>query len=174
MRTSFVAVEGRKLIRGVLAGVVGTASMDLLLYARYRHGGGTDSIWKWEFAETVKEWDQASAPGQVGRKLEELIAHHPVPDSWARSTTNLVHWATGVGWAVQYALVPKKVARHRLALALALGPAAWLSSYVVLPLVHVYKPIWDYDARTLGDDLSAHLVYGATTAIAYAALCRGS
>jgi hypothetical protein len=25
----------------------------------------------------------------------------------------------------------------------------------------VYEPIWRYDARTLGDDLSAHLVFGA-------------
>jgi hypothetical protein len=55
-------------------------------------------------------------------------------------------------------------------LALALGPAAWLSSYVLLPLAKIYKPIWDYDAKTLGKDFSAHLVYGVVTGIAFSAI----
>ena len=49
--------------------------------------------------------------------------------------------------------------------ALALGPMAWLSGYIVLPLAQVHKPIWQYDARTLGDDLSAHLVYGSAASV---------
>ena len=48
----------------------------------------------------------------------------------------------------------------------------WLSGYVILPLAGVYKPIWEYDARTLGEDLSAHLVFGMTTSVTYAALTR--
>jgi hypothetical protein len=48
----------------------------------------------------------------------------------------------------------------------------WLSGYVVLPLAKVYKPIWEYDARTLGDDFSAHVVYGAVVSSAFAALTR--
>jgi hypothetical protein len=56
--------------------------------------------------------------------------------------------------------------------ALALGPSAWLSSYAILPLAKVYKPIWEYDARTLGDDLSAHLVFGTATSAAFAVLTR--
>jgi hypothetical protein len=43
----------------------------------------------------------------------------------------------------------------------------WTGDYVVLPLMGIYKPIWQYDARTLADDLSAHLVFGATTAAAF-------
>ena len=50
--------------------------------------------------------------------------------------------------------------------------SAWLSGYVVLPLAKVYKPIWDYDARTLGERLSAHLVYGAVVSAAFAALTK--
>jgi hypothetical protein len=46
----------------------------------------------------------------------------------------------------------------------------WLSGYVILPLAKVYKPIWDYDARTLGNDLSAHLLYGAVVSTVCAAL----
>ena len=62
-----------------------------------------------------------------------------------------------------------RTAAHPWTRALALGPAAWLASYVVLPLAKVYKPIWKYDARALGRDLSAHLVFGIATGAAFAA-----
>jgi hypothetical protein len=48
----------------------------------------------------------------------------------------------------------------------------WIAGYAVLPLAGVYKPIWEYDARTLGEDLSAHLVFGAATSAVFAALTR--
>jgi hypothetical protein len=48
----------------------------------------------------------------------------------------------------------------------------WVSGYVVLPLAHLYKPIWEYDSKTLAKDLSAHIVYGVTTAVAFAFLAR--
>jgi hypothetical protein len=37
---------------------------------------------------------------------------------------------------------------------------------VILPASKRYKPIWEYDAKTLANDLSAHLVYGLGTATA--------
>jgi hypothetical protein len=42
----------------------------------------------------------------------------------------------------------------------------WAVSYAILPAAGLYKPIWEYDRETLAKDLSAHLVYGATTAAA--------
>ena len=69
----------RNSVLGALSGAVGTAAMDLLLYARYRSSGGSEPVGKWEFAEGVTSWDQASAPGQLGRKLEQLIARRPPP-----------------------------------------------------------------------------------------------
>src|SRR3954470_10798497 len=89
---------GQRLIVGAVAGAVGTAAMDLLLYRRYREGGGKDSLWHWEFAGGVTSWDEASAPGQLGRKAERFVTRRPPPDRWARTTTNVVHWATGIGW----------------------------------------------------------------------------
>ena len=53
----------------------------------------------------MTNWDEASAPGKLGEKVERRVLRRPPPDRWARPTTNLVHWATGVGWGVQYALV---------------------------------------------------------------------
>jgi hypothetical protein len=162
----------RRLTLGVVAGAVGTAAMDLLLYRRYRSGGGKDPLGRWEFAGNVTSWDEASAPGQIGQKVERLITRTPPPERWARTTTNVFHWATGISWGVQYALLAGKRSGHPLGGAVALGPVAWLSSYVILPLTGVYQPIWKYDARTLADDLSAHLVFGTTTSATLTALSR--
>jgi hypothetical protein len=163
----------RYLTLGALAGAAGTLAMDLLLYSRYRRGGGTDSLWQWEFAADVTNWEQASAPGKVGEKMERFVTGQQPPDAWARPTTNLVHWATGISWGVQYGLLACKTSDVPWLRALALGPVAWLSSYVILPLLGVYKPIWDYDTRTLRDDLSAHVVFGTATSAVFAAL-RGT
>jgi hypothetical protein len=163
---------GRRLAAGALSGAAGTAAMDLLLYRRYRRDGGRESGWRWESAEGVTSWDTASAPGQLGQKVERLVTRRPPPDRWARPTANVVHWATGVGWGLQYGLLAARPSKHPLMRALALGPAVWLAGYAVLPLAGVYKPIWDYDAPTLGKDLSAHLLYGAATSTVCAALTR--
>jgi len=40
----------------------------------------------------------------------------------------------------------------------------------VLPAAGLYRPIWEYDRKTLADDLSAHLVYGLTTAAVFRVL----
>lgn len=172
MRNALGSGIGRHLSFGAVAGAVGTAAMDLLLYRRYRRAGGTDSLWRWELAGGVMRWDEASAPGQLGQKLERFVTGRPPPDSWARTTTNLIHWATGIGWGLQYGALASRTSRHPWIRALALGPVAWLAGYAVLPLAHVYKPIWDYDARTLGEDLSVHLVFGTATSAVFAALSR--
>ena len=159
---------------GAVAGAMGTAAMDLVWFARYRRGGGTQGLLAWETAEGVDKWDDASAPGQVGRRLVEGLTQEELPDRWARTMTNVVHWATGLAWGAQFGIVAGSLRgpRHWLVRGLALGPVAWLASYVVLPLAKLYKPMWEYDAPTLAKDLSAHVVYGAATAATFAALTR--
>jgi hypothetical protein len=160
------------MVVGAIAGAVGTAAMDGLLYRRYRRTGGTDAAWQWESAGNVTTWDQASAPGQLGQIIERLVIRRPPPDRWARPTTNAMHWATGIGWGVQYGAVAALSGKRPVVRAIALGPIAWAAGYVVLPLAGVYRSVWDYDARTLAKDLSAHLVYGTATAATFAALAR--
>ena len=162
----------RGIVAGAVAGAIGTAAMDLLLYERYRRDGGKSTFGTWELAADVMGWEDASTPGQLGRKALRVASGHEPPDEWARATTNVVHWATGIGWGVQYGALAGLTSTLPRARALALGPVAWLSGYVVLPLAKVYKPIWEYDARTLGDDLSAHLVYGAVVSTVFAGLTR--
>jgi hypothetical protein len=157
---------------GAAAGAVGTAAMDLVWYRRYRNGGGQQWLLAWETADGVDKWDDASAPGQVGRRLVEGFTLCELPDRWARTTTNVVQWATGLAWGAQFGIAAGSTKRRSWALGLQFGPLVWLASYVLMPLARLYKPIWEYDAKTLGKDLSAHAVYGAATGAAFAALTR--
>ncbi len=167
-------IRGRRVIKaavmGGVAGGAGTVVMDLIEYARYRQGGGSQQLIAWETAEGADKWDNASYPGQYGKWVVAKVTGQELPDSWARSTTNIVHWATGLGWGAQFGLLNGGSRRRRWQLAVLFGPTVWLASYVVLPVAKVYKPIWEYDARTLARDLNAHMAYGLVTAAALAVL----
>jgi hypothetical protein len=77
-----------------------------------------------------------------------------------------------MAWGAQFGIVAGTSSRFLWPAGLALGPLAWLSSYAVLPMAKLYRPIWEYDRRTLAKDLSAHVLYGTATAAAFAALTR--
>ena len=105
--TPLAAVTG-----GLLAGVVGTAVMDALLYARYRRSGGKDAPLAWEFPPT-ENWAEASAPGQVARRVIEGFTQRPLPDRWARPITIGAHWAFGSASAAAYGVVAGSLRRPR-------------------------------------------------------------
>ncbi len=154
----------RTLACGLLAGAVGTLAMDLLWYARYKRGGGDTDFGRWEFATGLSSWDDASAPARVGKLLYETATHRDLPADKAALTTTIMHWGYGVQWGVVLAFGVG--GRARLWQAPLFGALVWLASYVSLPIAGFYRPIWSYDLRTLWDDLSAHLVYGAASAVA--------
>jgi hypothetical protein len=161
-----------RLLTAIFAGAVGTFAMDGVLYRRYRRGGGTDRPFDWEFSAGVKTWEDVSAPGLVGKDVLQRLRGQEPPPEWARSVQNVVHWATGVGWAVPLALLIPRRKRTAWICGVAIGPTAWITSYLLLPFAKIYKPIWDYDAKTLADDLSAHLVYGVTIGTLFAGVTK--
>ncbi len=158
------------LVRGLAAGAVGTAAMDALLFTRYRRGGGRDPVSAWEFSAGLSDWEQAPAPAQVGKRLVEGLFGLTLPPSRASLVNNITHWAYGMLGGAQYGLVAGSRRRPRVRDGLPFGATVWASGYVVLPAAKLYKPIWEYDTVTLAKDLSAHLVYGLTTAGAWRAL----
>ena len=153
--------------RGLVAGLAGTAAMDLLLYRRYRHGGGAQSLPEWELSAGLDDWDDAPAPAHVGRRVVEGLFQVTLDPRWARLTNNVMHWGYGLAWGAQYGLVAGSSRSVRRNHGLAFGQVVFASGYVVLPLAKLYKPIWEYDATTLAKDLSAHLLYGVVTAEAF-------
>jgi hypothetical protein len=160
--------------RGLAAGAVGTLAMDLLLFARYKRGDGKAGFREWELSEGVRSWDEAPAPAQVGRRLVEGLFQTVLPDRRARLVNNVTHWGYGIVNGAPYGLVVGSLPTSRAWFGLPFGAAVWGSGYVVLPAAGLYRPIWEYDRRTLANDLSAHLVYGLTTAAAFRVLSRGT
>lgn len=152
----------KPVLRSAVAGVVGTLAMDAVWYARYRRGGGDAPFSEWEFTRNLQSWDDAPAPGKMGRKLIETLTRRPMGVEHAAAISNLVHWSYGVVWTVAYGTLGSRP----LWSGPLFGAAVWASDYVTLPLAGIYKPIWEYDARTLYEDLSAHMVFGTATVAA--------
>jgi len=158
--------------RGVAASAFGTLAMDTWLYRDYRHGGGTVAFPNWESSEGVASWEDAPAPALVAKRLLEAVLGHELPPRYARPLNNATHWGFGLATGAAFGLL---VGSHKPKLWYGppFGAAVWANGYVVLPLLGVYKPIWKYDLRTLGKDLSAHLVFGTATAAALRLLAHG-
>lgn len=154
------------VVGGLLAGAVGTVTMDAVRYVRHRRAGGQESALTWEFGP-IDNWDQAPDPGQVGKRLIEGFTGRELPDRWAWVTSTVMHWSYGSAWGCLYGVVAGSLRRPSPLYGLPLGAGAWASGYVVLPEAGLYKPIWEYDAKTLASDLTAHLAYGTGTGAAF-------
>ena len=158
------------IARGAAAGIVGTMAFDLWLYLQYRRDHGTEPFSDWEFSADVTGWDNAPAPAQVGRRIIDGVFETRLPDSRARLMNNVAHWAYALSGATAYGVVAGSLPRPRTGYGLVLGATMWLSGYVILPPMHLYKRITEYDSKTLGKDLLAHLVYGTSTAAVFSLL----
>lgn len=156
----------RNALTGAVAGVIGTLAMDLVWYARHRAQGGEQSFVDWDLA-TADSFDEAGAPAKVGKKVADA-AHVELPDEAAGTTTNVVHWLTGIGYGIVHGLL--RNGRGTLTSGLATGTGAFANSYATLGAMGLYKPIWEYDPDTLRKDLTAHLAYGLATSAAYTLL----
>jgi hypothetical protein len=164
--TPLAAVAG-----GLLAGLVGTVCLDAVQYRKYRRQGGNDDPLKWEFAP-VDTWDKAPDPGQVAKRVIEGFTHRELPDRWAWLTSTVAHWAYGSSAAVAYGVLAGSLRRPHPLYGLPFGAVVWATGYVVLPEAGLYKPIWEYDAKTLASDLTGHLAYGAGTGTAFWVLAK--
>ena len=138
--------------------------MDAFLFARYRRNGGESGAKEWESSAGVTSWEEAPAPAHVGKRLVEGLFCIELAPSRARLVNNVMHWAYGILNGGQYGIVVESLPTPRIRYGLPFGATVWAGDYVILPAAKLYQPIWDYDAKTLANDLSAHLVYGLATA----------
>ena len=162
------------VVRGIVAGAVGTLALDLVGFARYRGGGGKGDFTRWEFSADVDSWEQAPAPAHVGKRLVEGLFQRDLADHHAKLVNNITHWGYGLLNGAQYGLVVGSLRAPRVLYGLPFGAAVWASGYAILPAAMLYKPIWEYDRATLAKDLGGHLVYGLTTAAVFSLLSRSN
>jgi hypothetical protein len=161
--------------RGLVAGAAGAVAMDSVQFARYRRGGGRRPVRDWEFTVEVDDWSQAPATAQIGRQIIEGVARRPWPVERAGVTNNVVHWGYCMAWGAVFGLVQasRRGRRPRAWHGLPLGATVWLSSYVIMPLAGLYRPIWEYDVPVLAKDLGDHLAYGTGVSVAYRLVAGG-
>lgn len=157
-----------------MAGAAGTIAMDAVWYSRYRRGGGSDGFAAWELSTGTEDFEHAGTPAQVGKRLVGDLLHVELPDRAAAVTNDVVHLATGLKWGAAYAVATAFGVRPGPRSGAMLGIVACSTSYVVLPRLGLYKPIWKYDAKTLAQDYSAHLVFGWVTGVSYWAMAHRS
>jgi hypothetical protein len=155
------------VVGGMLAGAAGTVIMDGVWYARYRRDGGTSGFLEWETASGLDRFEDAPAPAQVGRRVLEGLLQRELKPGSVRLVTNVVHWGYGLAWGAAYGIVAGSTRRPRASYGLLFGPIVWSTGYLVLPPTGIYKPIGQYDARTLWKDASAHLAFGVGTAATF-------
>ena len=158
--TPLAAVAG-----GLLAGTVGTLAMDLLWYGRYRRGGGARA----GEVGVLRRCEDVGA-GARPRHRRETAVRGAVPAGASGGAgalvNNLTHWGYGIASGATYAVVAGSLAVPRLAYGLPFGAGVWLAATSCFG-GQLYAPIWEYDGKTLAKDLSAHLVYGLGTALAF-------
>jgi uncharacterized membrane protein YagU involved in acid resistance len=145
--------------------------MDTARYLLYRRSGGKDNPTEWEFPP-VDNWEQAPDPGQVAKRVIDGFTQRELPDRWAWLTSTVAHWSYGSAAAAFYGIIAGSLHRPRAWYGLPFGAGVWATSYLVLPAAGLYKPVWEYDKKTLAQDLGAHLTYGAGTGAAFAVLTR--
>lgn len=160
------------LTRGAVAGAVGTAVMDMALFAKHRAQGGRDRLIDFEF-RGPSDWDSVPAPALMGKRMYEGILRRPLDARWARATNNLMHWGYGISWGAGLGMVTESRRAPAVIAGPMFGATVWGSSYVVLPLAGLYKPIWKYRLAELAPDLAAHLAFGTATAASLRLLSSG-
>lgn len=160
------------LMRGLIAGAIGTLAKDAFDYLRTGGREANGDFVAWEFG-APSGWDEAPAPALVGKRLYEGFTQRALGEEWVGPTNNVVHWGYGIAWAGLYGLVAGSRPRPRARQGLLFGTTVWLSGYVTLPIAGLYEPIWTYDTKTLAKDLGGHVVYGLITSTIFKLLSGG-
>lgn len=152
----------RGVARGLASGLVGTTTMTAWqeLSARLLSGDGDGAAAPPPAARIDERWAEAPAPAQVARLLSLRLLRRDIPVARIGVATNVMHWATGIGWGTVYGLATERPRSPALPAGLAFGALVWALSYAQLVPLGIYEPPWRYSPKVLAEDLSYHLAYG--------------
>ena len=141
-------------VRGLAAGAAGTAAMTAAQTIYYKASGVVPS----------------EIPGRVAKRIIGGVFHRPVDERWTGALNNAMHWSYGTGWGGVYGLIKGSLKAPALSAGAVFGAAVWGVSLLQLPAMQLARPIWEMPPSEVARDLSFHVIYGLTTAGAYAAL----
>jgi hypothetical protein len=144
--------------RGIAASALGTLSMDLFLYRRYKRDGGGSGLYAWESSSGLESWEDAPAPAKVGKQMIEAVTRRELSPRYVRLVNNVTHWGYGMSAGAPFGILAGLASSSKLRYGLPFGAGVWATGYAVLPALGVYRPIWEYDLATLGKDLTSSRV----------------
>ncbi len=152
------------VVRGLAAGAVATA-------AKTGYQTLVAKLMRQENAPVPESWKDAPAPAQVGKRILTGVFQERVPLDQVERLTNVMHWTYGTGWGTAYGLLQGTVGAPQLRAGATLAPGSgrWPTHRVPMG---IYQAPWKYPPKELALDLSCHLVYGISAALAFAALTR--
>jgi hypothetical protein len=156
------------LARGLAAGLVGNAAMDLTQMAVYRlHGEETGKLAELGGRSNARR----DRPTRVRGRLQATGAASPATIGCFQRA---VLWSYGPAWAGLYGLAEASVAHRRPFLhGTIFGLFMWgLGSGVMGPATGLAKTPWEYSLTTNVLDVGYHLAYGLGTAGPYRGLTR--
>src|SRR3989442_15570435 len=85
------------ILRGLVAGAVGTAAMGVVWYLRYRRGGGKEKFLDWALYTDLTSWDKAPAPALIGKRIVDGFPGQAPPPEPASFMNNFMPWGEGIG-----------------------------------------------------------------------------
>lgn len=136
------------ILQGAAAGLVGTAAMTVSSTAEAH----------------LRHREASTAPARAAQKLLG-IEEFPSEQSQERFST-LVHWSYGTGWGVARALLGAVGLRPVVAMP-AHFAAMWGGALVMLPALDVTPPVTKWGRTEVAIDVFHHVVYEASTGLAY-------
>jgi hypothetical protein len=134
--------------KGLVAGLIGTASMTLSSTIEAR----------------IRQRKASSAPARATAKVLGITSF---ADEIAQARFNdLAHWGYGTGWGIVRGLLDAAGLPPRAA-TVAHGAAVWGSAQVALPALDIAPPAIFWAPREIAIDAFHHTVYATATGIAY-------
>jgi hypothetical protein len=150
-----------EVLRGVVAGLAGTAAMSAAMAV----------------AKAVGLMPGENPPRKVGRRFEEALGvRDELPQEAFEASWVAQHFAYGGAAGAVYALARRRLGlREPVPAGPLFGAALWAFGYAGwLPATGLYPPPTDEPGRRVATLIAAHLIYGTATAAVSRALDRGA
>jgi hypothetical protein len=93
----------------------------------------------------------------VARRVIEGFTQRKLPDRAAWPISTIAHCAYETAAGAAYGILAGSLRAPHPLYGVPFGTAMFAGDYIALPAAGLYKPIWEYDAKTLAWDLGAHL-----------------
>jgi len=86
---------------------------------------------------------------RTGGALIEGFTQRKLPDRSAWLISTIAHWAYGSAAGAAYGILAGSLPTPHPRYGVPFGAAVFANEYIALPVAGLYKPIWEYDAKTL-------------------------